>query len=204
MHDLRFEIIDFNNVKKAIKIQNEIFPLEDGTINLLASLDRDLFIKTSGLFYPDDKVKYYLAYLKNEIVGITGLYSLDKHSDDAWIGWYGITPKFRNKGLGTKILKWTIEKAKKSGYKTIRLYTDSKGNAKAINLYKKLGFVGEKYNAEVLAYDCWIYSKSLIDDKLELWNNKPLDLKYQSQLDQMNKEEIENIKLKYEKIIKGE
>jgi hypothetical protein len=67
------KIVDFSNYKTAIKIQREIFPNEDGTINILASLDRDLFIKTTGVFYVDDDVKYYLAYNNEEIVGITGL-----------------------------------------------------------------------------------------------------------------------------------
>ena len=42
---MEFVLVDFTNYKKAIEIQNIIFPNEDGTINILASLDRELFIK---------------------------------------------------------------------------------------------------------------------------------------------------------------
>ena len=35
--------VDFNNYEIAIKIQKEIFPNEDGTLNILASLDRNIF-----------------------------------------------------------------------------------------------------------------------------------------------------------------
>lgn len=42
---MKFILVDFTNYKKAIEIQNKIFPKEDGTINILASLDRDLFKK---------------------------------------------------------------------------------------------------------------------------------------------------------------
>lgn len=204
MNRLHFEIVDLNNIKNAIKIQKEIFPHEDGTINLLSSLDRNLFMKISGIFYPDDKVKYYLAYFKNNLIGITGLYLYPKYPDDAWIGWYGISLKFRNRGFGTEILEWTIEKAKTLNYKTIRLYTDNDDNANAVKLYKKMDFIGEKYNAENLCYNCWIYSKSLTDKTLELWNNKQLDLLYQSDLDQMSSDKIKEIKNKYESILKRE
>lgn len=51
---MTIELVDFNNYKKAIKIQNEIFPNEDGTLNILASLDRELFMKKTGMFYEDE------------------------------------------------------------------------------------------------------------------------------------------------------
>ena len=40
--------IDFTNHKKAIKIQNEIFPKEDETLNILACINRELFQKKTG------------------------------------------------------------------------------------------------------------------------------------------------------------
>lgn len=82
-----------------------------------------------------------------------------------------------------KILEQTIKLARQKGFRTIRLYTDAIDNADAIKLYKKLGFVGEKYSAENLVYDCYIYSKSLCNEKVDLWNNKSLGLAYQSKLD---------------------
>ena len=75
------KLVDFNNYEEAIKIQNEIFPHEDGTINILASLDRDLFMKKTEIFYEDDNVKYYIAYINNESVGITGIYQESPDTD---------------------------------------------------------------------------------------------------------------------------
>ncbi|MDD3187542.1 MAG: GNAT family N-acetyltransferase [Bacilli bacterium] len=202
MNNFKFKIIDFSNIKEAIKTQNEIFPNEDGTINLLASLDRNLFMNVTGIFYIDDNVKYYLAYLEDKIVGITGIYSYkDKWPNDAWIGWYGIKEEHRGQGYGKTILEWTITKAKEEGYKTIRLYTDIDDNKKAVKLYEKAGFTGEKYTKEKLDYNCYIYSKSLSEDKVELWDNKLLGLSYQSELDHYNKDDISAILNKYLEIL---
>ena len=35
---MEFVLVDFTNYKKAIEIQNKIFPEEDGTVNILACL----------------------------------------------------------------------------------------------------------------------------------------------------------------------
>ena len=51
--------VDYTNYKCAIEIQKKIFPHEDGTLNILASLGRDLFLKRTGLSYEDDHVKYF-------------------------------------------------------------------------------------------------------------------------------------------------
>ena len=54
---MKLVLVDHANYKEAIKIQNQIFPDEDGTINILASLDRDTFIRKTGIDYIDDYVK---------------------------------------------------------------------------------------------------------------------------------------------------
>lgn len=99
---MTIELVDFNNYKIAIKIQNEIFPNEDGTLNILASLDRELFMKKTGMFYEDDNVKYYIAYINNEAIGITGIYHYQK--DEAWLAWFGVLPKHNVKLWNNKKL----------------------------------------------------------------------------------------------------
>ena len=81
-------LVDRNNYKIAIEIQNSIFPDEDGTLNILASLGREEFIETTGVDYVDDHVRYYLAKENNNFVGITGIYYYDL--DSAWLAWFGI------------------------------------------------------------------------------------------------------------------
>ena len=188
---IRLEIVSFNNFKDAIKLQKKIFPNEDGTLNILASLDRDLFMNITEMYYEDDNIKYYIAYINEKQIGITGIYRYQKN--EAWLGWFGILPKYRNKGYGKLLLEETMNLARKLGYKTMRLYTDKKENDNAIKLYEKLGFDGEKYVAEELTYDCWIYSRSLYDNEIKNWNNKNLNLSYQSELDHADKKNIEEI-----------
>ena len=196
---MEFVLVDKINYKEAIKIQNSIFPKENGALNILASLDRELFIKLTGLNYEDDHVKYYLAKKDDEFVGITGIYYYDL--DNAWLGWFGILTEFRNRGLGRELLKKTIDLATTMNFKYIRLYTDFVDNHNAINLYEEEGFIGEKYILEKLSYDCRIYSKGLVDDSVGLWNNKNLNLSYQSELDHMDNDKIKEIIKMYNNIL---
>lgn len=191
--------VDYTNYKCAIEIQKKIFPHEDGTMNILASLGRDLFQKRTGLSYEDDYIKYFIAYDNDEAVGITGIYyyeNIDPKS--AWLAWFGVLPNKRRKHYGEQILQRTMRMARQEGFKTMRLYTDAVGNATAIKLYEKMGFVGEKYSAEQLSYDCRIYSKSLNNKRVDLWNNKMLGLSHQSELEQIPKERMAEILNMYE------
>ena len=194
--------VDKNNYKDAIAVQRKIFPNENGTLNILASLDREMFMEKTGIYYVDDHVKYYLAKVNNEYVGITGIYYYDL--DNAWLAWFGIIDEYRNKGLGKKLLRKTLEIAASMNFKIMRLYTSFLDNQNAIKMYEKEGFIGEKYTAEKLSYDCRIYSKSLVSDTVDLWSNKDLNLGHQSELDHMNDEKINEILKIYDELLKQE
>ena len=104
---LNFKVVDFTNAEEAIKVQRNIFEEEDGMINIVASLDRDLFVKITGINYPDDKVKYYLAYNGDIPVGITGFY-IEDSTCERWLAWFGVVPEYRNLGYGKEILNWSF------------------------------------------------------------------------------------------------
>lgn len=193
---MKLVLVDYTNYKKAIEIQKAIFPKEDGTLCILASLDRDLFMKKTGMYYDDDDVKFYLAYDNDEIIGITGLYRFDPES--AWLAFFGVLKEKRRNHYGEEILKESIKLAKQKKFKTLRLYTDITDNYEATKLYEKLGFTSEKYLAEELSYDCYIYSKSLCNEEVKPWNNKNLGLTYQTELEQVSKERINEILKLYE------
>ena len=159
-------------------------------------------MEKTGIYYVDDNVNYYLAKVNNEYVGITGIYYYDL--DNAWLAWFGIIDEYRNKGLGKKLLRKTLEIAASMNFKSMRLYTSFLDNQDAIKMYEKEGFIGEKYIAEKLSYDCRIYSKSLVSDTVDLWNNKDLNLGHQSELDHMNDEKINEILKIYDELLKQE
>lgn len=190
---IRLILADRTNFRKAINIQNTIFPEENGTLNILASLDRDLFMEKTGLAYPDHHVRYWLAEMNSAYIGITGLYYYDDDPDTVWLGWFGILSDHRGKGYGRILLEKTMDMARAEGFGHLRLYTDYTGNHNAVLLYEQEGFIGERYTAEALKYDCRVFSKCLGEGETMLWNNRFLDLAYQSELDHMNAEQIKEI-----------
>ncbi len=192
-------LVDKINYLKAIEIQRDIFPNENGTLNILASLGRDMFMNLTGLSYVDDHVRYYLAKEGNEYIGITGIYHYD--DEDAWLAWFGILKNYRRKGYGEELLLKTMDIAKSMNFKNMRIYTDYVELHDACLLYEKNGFIGEKYTAEELPYDCRIYSKSLIGKEVELWNNKNLGLSYQSELEGISEDRINEILEIYKNIL---
>lgn len=136
-----------DNVLGAIKLLNKVFPYE---AKKKGSSPKDAFM--ASLFpkkYEDfwemfdlEKIKYYLAFDGDKIIGTTGLYKRKRDREDCvWLGWYCILPEYRGKKLGKKLLEWTIVKAKKEGYKKLRIYTSLHPNEKTAQaVYKKFGF----------------------------------------------------------------
>jgi len=169
---LKYELVTPKNINIAVKIQNRIFPLEDGLDDLNESINE------SNKYF--DVIDYYLIKNENYYVGITGIYSYKEYPDDAWVGWFGILPMFRRRHYGTEAMRYTRYKAKKMGYKTLRLYTDDKNNFASIGLFEKLGMTSETYTAEDGKYykigNMLIYSWSLDGKDVEPWNNKNLFL----------------------------
>ena len=186
-----YKRVDFSNYLDAIRLQKSIFPLEDGSYNILESIDINLFKKIAKIDNEFEFLEYYLMYVNDEVVGISGLYQIPDFSDEIWLGCFGIDKSYRRKGYGKKLLNWTIEKAKKMNMKVLRLYTDFNDNANAVKLYEKIGFIGEKYLAEDLNYDCRIYTLPLEGTSFDLWNNRYAGvLEYEDMENSLDKEEV--------------
>lgn len=170
---MEFELISKENLDIAIKIQNEIFPLENGSEDYKESISGELSCHRFLL-------KYWLAKVDNRYVGICGLYAYKFAPKDAWLGWFGVLENERRKGYATEILNFSMQLAKKLGFETLRLYTDEIDNANAVKLYKKFGMTCEIYdNPKDVHYEIGktlIFSKSLSTKPITLWNNKNLYL----------------------------
>lgn len=90
---------------------------------------------------PDDVNKFWDVYLvkdNSKIIGICGLYSHNHRTDELWLGWFGILPEHRSKGVGSQVLKELEEKAKSVKCYTIYSYVDKHG--KPLNFYKREGY----------------------------------------------------------------
>ena len=173
MGKIEFEKLSRENLEIAVKIQNDIFPLENGSEDLKESISGEASAQYSLL-------KYWLAKIKEKYVGICGLYAYKDFPKDAWLGWFGVIEDERGKGYATNILNFSMAQAKQLGFETLRLYTDEQDNATAVKLYDKFGMKSEIYdNPDDVHFEIsktLIFSKSLTDQPTTLWNNKNLYL----------------------------
>lgn len=173
--ELNFEEVTSNNLELAVNIQNNIFPLEDGRKNYIEGIVNDPYRK---------EMINYIVYNADKPIGVVGLYSYNEYPYDAWLSWFGILDEYRNKGYGYLAFDFFERIAREKGYKSIRVYTSDDFD-KAINLYKSKGMIMEKYSNELesseINNETIIFSKSLTEEKIKLWNNKYLQLTAQSE-----------------------
>jgi ribosomal protein S18 acetylase RimI-like enzyme len=83
------------------------------------------------------------AYINNKMVGFITF--KENNPDVLEISWLAVTPKYRNKGIGTKLVNKSLGKLK-SKYKVCEVKTLAEthkdpGYARTRNFYKKLGFI---------------------------------------------------------------
>lgn len=123
--------------------------------------------------------------MESQQFGVTGIYSYNEYPDDAWLGWYGILPKLRNRGYGSIVFDETVKLAKTKGYKAFRLYSEENFK-EAHKLYIKKGMIQEVYDNindkdpyEPEGLITYIFSMSLTDKPINKWNSKLLSLKEQ-------------------------
>lgn len=177
------EKVVMDNLKLAIKIQKDIFPNENGSLNLKASVDKSLVENVYEKNFSKSVDFWICKNEKNDCIGITGTYCYLDYPEDAWCGWYGILPENRGQGYGKKLLLWTMEKAKEMGFKNFRLYTDLVDNSNAVELYRKLGMIEEPYTVEDMGNEkIIIFSKGLYSDNIEKIGHRLLSLKKQEEI----------------------
>lgn len=168
---LRFEEISKNNIKVAAKLQYEIFPNSSAY-----SVYKSKIIGKRKDFYIG-----YIAYMGDEPVGVSGLYEIPEYPETVWLSWFGIKKEYRKLGYGKQIFDYTIEMAKALNKKYLRLYTFEIWNNEAQTFYKRNMDFGEYYYNDKEHKDIFegkpkIFSISLCDEKVKLWNNKFINI----------------------------
>ena len=164
---LRFEEISENNIKIAAKLQYEIFP-DSSAYSVYKS---KIIGKRKDLYIG------YMAYMEDIPVGVTGIYEVPGYTDTVWLSWFGIKKEYRKLGYGKEIFDYTIEKAEDLNKKYLRLYTFEIWNNEAQEFYKRNMDLGEYYyndkeHKEIFEGKPKIFSISLCDEKVELWDDK--------------------------------
>ena len=165
--------INKDNLELAVSIQNQIFPNENGRDELEATVKYGYGGRMRFL-------KYWIAYLNGEPVGICGITEYFDYPDDCFLGWYGVLDKFRRQGLGRKMFNFCKAEAENLGYKTLRLYTDEIDNKIAVITYKKYGMFEEVYNNKndktIVVGRTLIFSLPLNGNELIKWNDRMIYL----------------------------
>lgn len=134
----RIEPLGADRLEEAIELTRSLFWY--GTDRRWAAAD----LRHSVAEQQHPRKWYWVAINeRGELVGITGLYREPRDRPSLiWLGWFGVHPHHRNRGLGTRLLKFTIEVAIARGYSTMRIYTSTDPNEiQAHRLYERFGFV---------------------------------------------------------------
>ena len=124
------DIQDFRPVIRGLakEFDNEHLP---AILEWCGYLDSDP--EQEGMFW-----EIWLVKEDSEAVGICGLYSLNKSTEELWLGWLGVLPSQRKKGIGNAILCFLFDKARSLGCKRIYCWTDK--DKSALGFYIKHGF----------------------------------------------------------------
>lgn len=136
--ELSNELLD-ESTRLRDNIFNEIQDNEKATLSASLNISGNkAYLELLGI----NKLKYWVAYLNNSVIGIVGLYEEMGDTTNVWLGWFGVDSSYRKKGTGKSLLDFAMNQAKELNYKELHLYTYNSTEFKnAINLYKKSGFV---------------------------------------------------------------
>ena len=173
---MEFVKINKDNLELACEIQNSIFPKENARVDYLEQIDNSDYWK---------ELEFSIVYIDEKPIGITGLYSYNQYPEIAWLGWFGVLEEYRCKGYGREIVNKMILLAKEKGYKEFRMYVDEYATS-AHRLYSSIASIKEIYDREddkdeYLNEEIFIYSLSLTDEEISLWDNKMLYIKEQGE-----------------------
>ena len=180
--NLEFVPITHENIILATEIQMQLFP------DMCAYLEYEKRI--------EQKEPHWLVYHKNDLIGTVGVYGCPwlKEEKTCWLGWFGVLPKYRNKGYGTVILQKLFEIAKNMGYETLRVYTSYKYCPLAISFYDRLMDFHEIYTYEKFDYEVRIYTKSLTDKPAKKLGHKNIYIKSEIESEKEGLMQFEKLK----------
>ena len=151
--EYRNKVINF-----LIEVAVEEFGFEDW---------RDYFNKANFLEMDKSKENFWIAVDNlNNVIGTIGILN-DTISSTAKLHSLYVKKEYRKNGIATILYNYSIEFAKKCGYRTIILHTYRVFN-EAIKFYNKNGF---KQDSDIKSKDGIWYIKNMVSEKNNLWND---------------------------------
>jgi len=90
----------------------------------------------------NDGRNYTVFEVEDSVVGISGLHHYEwGPTENVWLGWFALDPRFQRRGLGIDMMKKTECVARELGYRKLFIETyNSTTFERAINFYEKYGF----------------------------------------------------------------
>lgn len=148
---IKIELLSNETLEEAISLVGTVFPIqaeEPASVAFPASLNPQKF-KEILRQYQVPELKYWVVIdSSGKVVGTIGLYCYENDKHEAfWLGWFCVHPDVRKKGVGTRLLRFSIENARNQGKKFLRLWTSTSPNEQdAHRLYERHEFklVGEE------------------------------------------------------------
>ncbi len=154
MADIRIQDLETDHLPAARKLVKRVFPwqspIERLSFYAIAHRRSSLMRRIMALVGVDEILNFWIALdnVSERVLGTTGLYAYTRDATDAvWLAWFCVAPEARRKGLGSRLLDFSIVEAQKTGRRYLRLYTsDDQREAAAQQLYDSRGLriVGKK------------------------------------------------------------
>lgn len=112
-------------------------------------------IKTDMVILPPGKTaedKYYIGFWDDsELIAVMDLIDGYPDNNTAYIGFFMMSKKWQKQGLGSRIIKETLDHLKASGFTYVKLGY-AKGNRQSEGFWKKNGFLPESAEIEQELY----------------------------------------------------
>ena len=147
MTDIRIEHLERNRLPDARKLVWRCFPWQTPFERLsfwaIANRRSPIVRRMMTWVGVADILDFWGAidWQTGTLLGITGLYQYTCDATEAvWLAWFCVDPKARRKGIGSRLLDFSIEQAKRTGRQYLRLYTSDMSNEAAAQiLYESRG-----------------------------------------------------------------
>jgi len=147
MTDVRIERLERNRLREARKLVWRCFPwqtpLERLSFWAIANRHSPIMRRMMAWVGMAGFLDFWGAIdpQTGALLGITGLYQYTRDATEAvWLAWFCVDPEVRRRGIGSRLLDFSIEQAKRTGRKYLRLYTSDMSNEAAAQiLYESRG-----------------------------------------------------------------
>ncbi|MHC4118421.1 MAG: GNAT family N-acetyltransferase [Planctomycetota bacterium] len=147
MTDIRIEHLERDRLRKARKLVWRCFPRQSLFEQLSFWAIEDHASPSTRRIMAWVGVADFLDFWgaidqqTGKLLGTTGLYQYTRDAAEAvWLAWFCVAPEARRSGIGSRLLDFSIEQAKRTGLKYLRLYTSDMANEAAAQiLYESRG-----------------------------------------------------------------